>query len=221
MYKLITTIAVLAVASANKIEERPQVESPQVQQNNFPNKGWEISDWFVGLVMGGYGPLVAMARDDDCFSSWYSWGLATIEFARYFDRNFDINSWTNWVGFWITMTIFFFKNWALVANCKEELEYAKESKWHENFGFLADINIPKVPKVMAYSRNSTSFTVWQIIGLILGAMSLYSYWQSEYWFWGLGYAMGGLASSIFVGIDVWGDLGIITPTPAHIRYLEH
>merc|ERR1712003_456567 len=154
MYKLIAAIAIVAVTSANSIEEKPHVESPRVQQNNFPDKGWEISDWVVGLIMGGYGPLVSMARDDDCFSSWYNWGLAAIEFSRYFDRNFDVKSWTNWVGFIITLTIFFFKNLALVHNCKAEIEHAKESKWFESYGFLADLKVPDVPKVMAYSRNS-------------------------------------------------------------------
>ena len=92
MFRLLTTISVLAVATANTLDEKPQVGSPLVQ-SNFPNKGWEISDWIVGFVMGGYGPLVTYARDDDCFSAFYGWGTAAIEFSRYFDRNFDTNNW--------------------------------------------------------------------------------------------------------------------------------
>ena len=86
---------------------------------------------------------------------------------------------------------------------------------------MADVAMPTRPLVQEYSRDSTSFTVWQIVGLILSALSAYGYWISEFWFWGVGFSMGGLFSTIFVAIDVWADLGIITPTPARIRYLEN
>ena len=72
-----------------------------------------------------------------------------------------------------------------------------------------------------YSRKNKSFNAWHTVALVLGAFAVYEYWESAYWFWGLGYAMGTLASNIFVGIDVWADLGIITPMPARIRYLEN
>ena len=44
--------------------------------------------------------------------------------------------------------------------------------------------------------------------------------MSEFYYWGMGAAMGRLTSSIFVAIDYWGKLGVITPTPARIRYLD-
>ena len=105
--------------------------------------------------------------------------------------------------------------------CKDELDYAKETEWHKDFGFLANIPMmmPEMPRVM-YKRESTSFTVWQIVGLILSCMSVYGYWISEFWFWGLGLAMGGLVSHIFVSIDVWSGAYVITPMPARIRYLD-
>ena len=101
------------------------------------------------------------------------------------------------------------------------MKYAKDTEWHKDFGFLADIEIPRVPSVQAYSRDNVSFSVWQVIGYVLSSMSVYGYWISEFWYWGLGFAMGGLASSIFVGIDVWADTKIITPMPARVRYLDN
>ena len=221
MFKILTAITVLAVASADTLNERPKVESPMVEKNNFPNQGWEISDWIVGLTMGVYGPLSSMARDDDCFSAWFNWGTAAIEFNKYFDRKFDTKRWQDWFGLVIQTTIIGFKTAAVPIVCSEELDYAKETEWHKNFGFMADVAMPTRPLVQEYSRDSTSFTVWQIIGLILSALSAYGYWISEFWFWGVGFSMGGLFSTIFVAIDVWADLGIITPTPARIRYLEN
>ena len=89
MFKFITAASVLAVASASNIES-PMVESEiSHHQSHFPNKGWEISDWLVGLTMGTYGPLVTMARDEDCFSAWYTWGATCIEMSKYFDKQFE------------------------------------------------------------------------------------------------------------------------------------
>ena len=86
------------------------------------------------------------------------------------------------------------------------------------------MNTPKVRSEEAhvhYSRKNKEFNAWHTVALVLGAFAVFEYWESAYWFWGLGYAMGTLASNIFVGIDVWADLGIITPMPARIRYLEN
>ena len=223
MFKILTALTVLAVATAETLEERPQVESPTVMKNNFPNRGWELSDWFVGLTMGVYGPLAAYARDDDCFSAWYLWGTAAIEYNKYFDRKFNTKKWQDWFGLIIQTTIITFKTMAVPTKCKEELDYAKETEWHNNFGFMADVSIPEVPRVMEYSytRDNTSFTVWQIVGLILSAMSVYGYWISEFWFWGLGFSMGGLFSTIFIAVDVWSGAHVITPMPARIRYLDN
>ena len=110
---------------------------------------------------------------------------------------------------------------AVPMKCKDELDYAKETEWYKSYGFLADVTIPDIPLVKGYTRDSTSFTVWQIIGLILSALSVYGYWISEFWYWGLGFSMGGLFSTIFVGVDVWGAFNVITPMPARIRYLDN
>ena len=93
MFKILAAMTVLAVATAETLQEKPTVESPTVQNNNFPTRGWELSDWFVGLTMGVYGPLVAYARDDDCFSAWFLWGTAAIEYNKYFDRKFNVKRW--------------------------------------------------------------------------------------------------------------------------------
>ena len=123
--------------------------------------------------------------------------------------------------FFIIILFFVYQSIVLPGKCIDELNYAKESKWFENFGFLANIEVPNVPRSKTeYSRKSVAFTVFKILEIVIGSWSLWSYWESKYWFWGLGYSLGKLLSNIFVGIDIWADLGLITPTPAHIRYLE-
>ena len=232
MYKLIAAVSVLAVASANAIQEKPLVESSSSEhetKGHFPNKGWEISDWVVGLTIGAYAPLMSMSRDADCFSAWYNWAITCIEFSKYFDRKFAVDHALAWVGLVLHMFMFTHESVHLVEVCHEELDHAKETKWHENYGFLADLDIPRVSSEAAahesehshYDRNSVSFNVFKVLEIGIGAFSIYENYESAFWFWGLGLAMGKLASNLFVAIDVWTDAGVITPMPAYTRYLEH
>ena len=57
--------------------------------------------------------------------------------------------------------------------------------------------------------------------LALGILFVAHYWLSEFYYWSLGMQMGKLAANLFVAIDYWAKTGVITPTPARIRYLDH
>merc|ERR1712226_846731 len=219
MLRLISTIAVLAVASGKAVEETPVVEAGK---GHFPNKGWEISDWSVGLVMGAYGPLVSYARNDDCFSAWYEWGITAIDFSHLFDKKFDTGKAKSWIFLAISLFFFTKKSINLPQVCYDELKYAKETEWHKNFGFLADdveVNGPRVSGG-GYDKKSVSWNIFTIITLALKSLKVWKNWTSEYWFWELGNAMGSLASTLFVAIDVWTDAHVITPMPAYERYLD-
>ena len=146
MLRLVSTIASLAVVSGKAIENKQEqlIESPIVEKYEMPNHGWEISDFLVGLVMGGYGPLNSYARADDCFSLWYEWGVTAIDFSHYFDKKFDTGKATSWIFLVISLFFLTLKSIDLPQVCYDELMYAKETEWHKNFGFLAgDVDIPQ------------------------------------------------------------------------------
>lgn len=196
---------------------------------NFPTHGWEVSDWVNGLIIGAYGTFTAYSRDDDCFAAWFNWGSAAIEWWKWWESRFKVNDWMEWTGFFIQFIIFFFKSMAVPTTCNKNFKTAKELMWHKNFGFLADVPILKHlgPVVGGeatseyYVNSSVSFSVWTIIGLILGSLSTWGYWMSGYQYWGLGYAMGGLSSLTFVAIDVWTGAHLIHPQAPYLRYNDN
>merc|ERR1712083_11431 len=214
MIRFLVAISVLAVATA--ADEKKRVESPFVGgPTNFPDHGWEISDWVNGLIIGTYGPLAAYARNDDCFSSWFMWGSIVVKFSKYFDKGFDVNGWASWLFLTIQMIALGLRTSKLPRACKQELKQAKLLDWHEDFGFLsADVQLPP----SKYNRDSTRFNVLRVVALILGALPVWGAWRSKYYYWELGQAMGNLASVLFVGIDVWSGANLIKPEPAWYRY---
>ena len=169
--------------------------------------------------MGAYGPLNAYARDQDCYSAWYSWGVSAIEFSIWFDAPFEGTA-GEWIAILIKMGVTGVLTFDVPYICIKELNKNKKDPWHDNFGFLTnDISLPIIG---AASDNDDfiKWTVFQSITLFLVVWQLYGYWVSGFYYWGLGLAMGSLVSNIFVSVDYWADLGIITPTPAHIRYFD-
>ena len=216
MFKLISTAFVLAIATASA--QKPMVAS-QAEGENFPTDPWGVSDWVLGVVMGVYGPLNARARDDDCFSAWYTWGVASIELSNFFNKAFDIHSVADWASLIIKMGLYSYETYLVPAICVPELEWNKANPWFQNYGFMS--NDVKLPFVGAMSSEEIAFTVKMSIELALGIVFIYAYWVSEFYYWGLGMSMGKLASNIFVAIDVWGKFNVITPTPARIRYLDN
>ena len=219
MFKLIYTTFVVLVATV-AAAEKPIVESPIVQGegDNFPTDPWGVSDWVLGVIMGVYGPLNARARDDDCFSAWYTWGVASIELSNFFNKAFDIHSVKDWMALILKMGLYGYETYLVPAICIPELEWNKANPWNTNFGFLADdVKIPFV----GMTTEEINWTVVTSVNMAFSIVSIYYYWMSEFYYWGLGMAMGKLGSLIFVGIDVWANLNIITPTPARIRYLDN
>ena len=99
----------------------------------------------VGLVMGGYGSLNARARDDDCFSAWYFWGVNCIDFSNYFMQPFIVKEWTRWIGLLLKISIFGVLTYNVPAICIPELQWNKANPWNQNFGFLSrDVKVPIV-----------------------------------------------------------------------------
>ena len=224
MLKLISTIAVASVAAGKAVEEQEKFESPVVEAGKFPENGWAIFDWTVGLTMGAYGPLSAYAREDDCFSSWYDWGSITIGFSHYFDKKFKTDSVSSWIFLAITMFFFIKSSINLPQVCYDELKYAKETEWHNNYGFLAeDVALEERPTVRGggYDRNSVSWNILTVIKIVLKSLKVWKNFKSEFWFWELGESMGNLASTIVVASMTWANSDTITPQPAYLRYLDN
>ena len=176
-----------------------------------PVDTWGYTDIIYGLVMGAFGPLTALSRDEDCFSSWYIWGVSTIELSDFFGKSFDIEDTSDWAKLGVKVNLYGIELYTLLTVCLDELKVNKASPWHQNFGFLVkDIEIPTPPKVY---RNQSKFVeaVILIVKMLQGILSVYMNWYSDFYYWGFGYSIGYLCSNIFIAINSWFNLGAFNP----------
>ena len=168
--------------------------------------------------MGAFGPLTALSRGEDCFSSWYIWGVSTIETADFFGKSFNIEDTSDWAKLGVKVNLYAIESYTLITVCMDELVVNKANPWHQNFGFLAkDIDIPTPPKVFKQHRFLKSVIL--MVKMLQGILTVYMNWLSEFYYWGFGYSIGYLCSNIFIAINSWFKLNLIEPKPAHERYL--
>ena len=219
MLKKIYTITASLMFSAilKPVAGNPFIPGSDVN-GSFPTEAWGISDWTIGVVMGVYGPLASYSRDYDCFTAWYNFGLSTVELSNYFNKPFEYDRLADWMFFFLHSGFYGYEIFLSWDTCVRELAWNKDNPWRDNFGFLADLEIPFV---RAMSTSELNWTILMSFKLALGLMWVIVYWQSRYYYWQLGMNMGRLAANIFVATDKWGEYGVITPTPARIRYLDN
>ena len=109
--------------SLSSINIHPKVSRPPVDT-------WGYTDIFYGLIMGGFGPFTALSRGEDCFSSWYIWGVSTIEIADFFGKSFDIRDTSDWAKLGVKLQLYGIESYTLVTVCIDELKVNKANPWH-------------------------------------------------------------------------------------------
>lgn len=146
---ILSSIASAAVDKRDMLEQAfddsPKVSSPVVGRH-FPIEFWGILDWTVGLILGAYGPILKMTRDEDCFSAFYKFGVEAVSYSGFFSKQFDINDFGSWMGLSMKFLFHsFLATFTVVRTCISELEQNRDIPWHLNFGFLEnDIEIPLI-----------------------------------------------------------------------------
>ena len=106
------------------------------------------------------------------------------------------------------------------VTCIEELDANKATPWHQNYGFLSrDVKVPIVG--LELNSDEVLYIINFCVSEVLNILAIYSYLDSHWYRWGLGNAMGSFLANIFVAVDRLAELNIITPTPAHTRYLDN
>ena len=87
--------------------------------------------------MGAFGPITALARDEDCFSVWYQWGASSIELSDFFYKAFDLQSAADWTKLSVKLALYIIESYSVVSVCIDELKWNKANPWTDKFDFLA------------------------------------------------------------------------------------
>ena len=185
---------------------------------------WAAPDFVTGLLMGAYGPVNARTRGGDCFSQWYDWGVSSIELSNFFTRPFNARDWRTWTRLAIKGTMGIVSTYFVWDRCVMDLDEAKELHWNHYYGFKSeDISMPHVKQTSGTwgeeQDDEAGFTAGMVVALIVGAINIWLYIESGYYYWGLGTQIGYWISNLIVAIDYWADTELFHPEPAWLRYL--
>ena len=83
----------------------------------FPVDGFGIYDFVMGFIMGGYAPVQARWRNNDCNSVWYNFCMTTMAWSQEFDKIFETDDWENWLNFIIRLGVTGWEGYIMVNTC--------------------------------------------------------------------------------------------------------
>ena len=138
-----------------------------------------------------------------------------ISFHSYFDKKFDIKDWKSWVSMIPDLGIHGMNMEQAIGVCIKQLRLANADPDQNlltpseilgiNESFLSK-DTEASPQVGKWSGKESIF--W-ILSLALGAVSWYGEFESEFYFYELGYGLSGFISTLFVALDTWCNWGLI------------
>ena len=165
--------------------------------HHFPQRsGWEWYDFFQGVAIGWYPPMITKVHDDDCFSNFFSYGVSLISFSAYFDKEFDIYDWKTWLTFIADLGVHGLSSYGTFSTCAKQLKLARADPdqnlatpseilgINEENGFLS-ADTEASPKVGKGKWTGKESIIW-ILTIVLGVVSWYGEFESEYYFFALG-----------------------------------
>ena len=198
--KIFTGLLVVAIATEtaelNEVTATPTVESPKVEINNFTMHPWGVVDWSAGFIMGSYIPLLKMSspKPGNCFAYFFNWGVGHIEFASYFNKEFDINYYGSWLGLGLKMLLTVYDTYKTTYYCLKELAYSKEVAEEPVFEEWKSFDVPTVGAEAG--KLDIEGIVMTFVTLGITGYKIYKYYKSEYYYWGFGFAIGKSATMI-------------------------
>jgi len=82
---------------------------------------WEITDWYAGVIIGFYEPLISRAYDHDCFSAMFVWGVSIIPMHTYFDKGFPLKTFVDWISLLLPIAIKVYDTYDASDRCVNQL----------------------------------------------------------------------------------------------------
>ena len=108
----LTSLLVRAEDIVSQLEEEPIVSKRLI--NHDP---WEVVDWYTGLFIGFYEPLIARAYDNDCYSALFGFGVNIIIHSSYFDTGKLLNTVKQWMGLLLPVILSFVDTYNVLSVC--------------------------------------------------------------------------------------------------------
>ena len=159
--------------------------------------------------MGAYGPLLKLHRGNDCFSYSFDWGVRNITFVNYFMERYDYAYWGTWFGMFFKMFFTVFAAYNTTKTCIAEILENKnimkawkdeEADWESWQATDIDVEIEEGEEEEEGSKYNVGAMIGNICVLAVYSFSIYNTWTSEYQYYGMGYTIGKLATTL---IDIF------------------
>ena len=228
----------IETVTANETTIENIVEPVAVVENHHPTVGSKFPvvffgklDLFMGFLIGLYSPVQLRWRNYDCRGRAFNMGVGLLQYSKDFDRPFK-GGFGAIFGLLFRTSFSAFSIMNTVSTCKDQYNtYIKNDStpWTDDYNLMADMDEDKIrqqqldgywthPRVEADSFGvSDVLTAGQIA---LKFMGIFSNYNTEYYYFFAGEALGAFIGWSVMSADKWFDLGIVTPENTWDRYKD-
>ena len=115
----------------------------------FPQEFYGVVEFFMGVILGVWLPLLKVSRNSDCFYSYVDFGFLLWEWAYLFDFRYEwlpngdwcllggwcstVNGWENFIINGTKPLTTVLTAYTIQNSCLRELEYSREVHWLQRY----------------------------------------------------------------------------------------
>ena len=229
--------ATTATDTLTATESIIDIEPVAVAENHHPTVGAKFPvvffgkvDMFMGFLIGLYSPVQLRWRNYDCRGRAFSMGVGLLQYSKDFDQP-SKGGFGAIFGFLFRASFSAFSIMNTLSTCKDQyITYIKNDStpWTDAYD-LASASRDEIgqhqldgywthPRVMA-----DEFGVGDVLTagqIALKFLAIFSNYNTEYYYFFAGEALGSFIGNSVMSFDKWFDLGIVTPENTWDRYLD-
>ena len=136
----------------------------------------------------------------------FDWGARNITFTKYWAQKYDVNEWGNWFGMFFKMFFTVFATYNTVNQCVAEFIQNNEimdswddgELWESWQAEDVEVEVEEGEEGEENEDEGPTYNVGALIGYFCSsaifAFQIYSTWESQYFYYDMGYSMGKLTT---------------------------
>ena len=207
-----------------EVQEEEPVQIERVETTAMPFNFFSTLDFSMGMIIGFYSPIQQRWRNWDCRSRFFDLAIKVVKFSKYWDKPYELTV-GGAVGSLVELSFLSFASLVTYDTCNAQYEEISDGSNNWLLNFQSEDTAEKAGYTTAWAHPMVSeeptgdiATFAHALVVVLNLNGAIGNFNSHYYYFFTGLALGGFFGQAFTFADSQLELGIITPENPWERY---